>query len=131
MPIYDYECCQCGQVHEVITGPNDTANRVCPVCEIGMTHRIISASGHYLGNQDATWLKSVGEVVDKDSPAGREFLKNPTRENRRRWMQANGLREYEPGERTKPVPTNMDSPKVTAQLARLAQKRRAISINSR
>ena len=58
-------------------------------------------------------------------------MRNPTRANRRNWMKANNLIEYEPGMRTKPDPTRMDTPEVTRKLAELAQKRRALSVRSR
>ena len=36
-----------------------------------------------IGNQDADWIKSVVDVVDKDdkSPHVQEFIRNPTRDN--------------------------------------------------
>ena len=130
MPIYDYECRECSYTEELMLRMDDNGLRGCPKCKRFAFRRLISASGPYLGNQDAPWLKSVGEVVDPNTPEGREFMRNPTRANRRNWMKANNLIEYEPGMRTKPDPTRMDTPEVTRKLADLAQKRRALSIRS-
>lgn len=88
--LYDFEC-TCGRIFEELAPSNvyDMA------CTCGKTaKRIISASGVYMGNQDGAWLKTVLEVVDKDSRAPHvvEFRKNPTRENYKRWMKGEGLR---------------------------------------
>ena len=105
MPIYDYECHLCSYTWEVIEGTKERV-RCCPSCGDRAT-RIISASGQYCANEDADWIKSVVEVVDKGDSAtamDRRFAKNPTRANYKRWMKSRGLRPYEPGERTKPPP---------------------------
>ena len=131
MPVYDYECKACGHIFEVIEGYDET-NRHCPICQKLDCHRIISQTGQYCGNQDAPWLKSSNAVVDKDSrhPIDLEFRRNPTRENRERWMRHHGLREYEPGMRMKPEEPKHDTdPRVTKHLMRELQKRRRIEIN--
>lgn len=94
MPIYDYECDKCGHREEVIHSVHEIYAKICPRCEDALLTRIISASGQYLGNQDAPWLRSVLEVVDKESKAPHvvEFRRNPTRENYRKWMKGEGLR---------------------------------------
>ena len=103
MPIYDYEC-ENGHVTEWIAKPDEIEMK-CPECGC-LAMRIITASGEYLGNQDADWIKSVVDVVDKDSkaPHVREFMQNPTRKNYQNWMKGEGLRPFEPGERPKKPP---------------------------
>lgn len=100
MPIYDYECSKCGHIRERYANVN-TKYLKCPKCQ-GSSKRLISASGVYTGNQDADWIKSVREVVGDETREGREFKRDPTRANYKRWMKKKGLRPYEPGERTKP-----------------------------
>lgn len=101
MPLYDHEC-SCGMVFEDLAGMAEEV-RPCPGCG-AMARRIVSVSGCYLGNQDAAWLKTVQEVVDKQStkPATREFLRNPTRQNWKDWMRAEGIRPMEGMEHRRP-----------------------------
>lgn len=91
MPLYDFECADCGRITETFAGLEETVI----VCVCGRpTRRIISISGQYLGNQDAPWLRSVLDVVDREStkPHVREFIANPSRENYKKWMKGEGVR---------------------------------------
>lgn len=125
-PIYDFECAACGKTIEAIEDIETKAIE----CECGATAlRIITASGVHLGNEDASgWVKSVLEVVDKDSsaPHVRDFLKDPTRRNYKRWMKGEGLRPLEPGERTKPPPT--DTSRIHQKVWERHRKRKRIEI---
>lgn len=105
MPIYDMECEQCNALFpDKIMGYDETEMN-CEMCG-GVARRIITASGVYIGNQDADWIKSVTEVVNKDdkSPHTQEFLKNPTRKNYQNWMKGEGLRPFESGEKPRTPP---------------------------
>lgn len=126
MPVYDYECRCCGWVFEVIEG-YDARIRTCPSCYTIDAHRIISQTGQYCGNQDASWLKSSADPVDPESqdPVDVEFRRNPTRENRNRWMRHHGKIEYEPGMPTKPAPTSVSGRELFKQF----QKRNRIEVN--
>jgi len=102
MPLYDYEC-ECGELFESIESPEVTELE----CHCGaMAQRIISFGGQYCANEDADWIKSVVEVVNKKSenPYTQEFLKHPNRTNLRRHLSSNGLRHAEPGESFDPPP---------------------------
>jgi len=101
MPLYDYQCKKCGHIFESIQ-PVSSDTIKCISCE-DKANRIITCSGAYMGNQDATWLKNVCDVVG-DSRADTEFKKNPTRLNYERMMKSNGIRPLEPGE--KPINHN-------------------------
>lgn len=127
MPIYDYECQACGQISEAVRAI-DEQSLPCPVCQVGQAHRIISCGNSaYLGNQDAPWLKTVGEVVGNETIEGRVFLNNPTRDNLRRWMRAKGLRPLEPGEKPgRPAP--VDTTRITEQLVARHRKRMALAV---
>ncbi len=55
MPLYDYECQQCGEVHEIRHGFNDTVNHPCPACGSGTLVRkfhaapiVFKGSGFYV-----------------------------------------------------------------------------------
>jgi putative FmdB family regulatory protein len=98
MPIYDFECEECGEVTEWIVD-SSVIKADCPECK-GKARKIFTASGEYLGNQDAGWLKTVTDVMDKNStsPHVQTFLKNPTRANYKNWMKSEGRRPLEPGE---------------------------------
>lgn len=127
MPIFDYECCMCGNVQEVITRHDDIDDRRCPACEIGMARRIISASGHHCANEDAAWIKSAAEVAGTETLEGREFRRNPTRANMRAWMKVKGLRHMDPGERPQKPPP-VDEAKLMRGMWERRQKRNRITI---
>ena len=109
MPIYDYDCQYCGNSFETIAGVDEQRVR-CPKCN-GEADRVISVSGVFCSNEDAEWIRSVREVVDKDGGAHcQEFLKNPTRQNYKNWMNGEGLRPLEPGEKPrKPKPPDQNA----------------------
>lgn len=124
MPIYDFEC-PCGKITESIQPVGVEAID----CECGGTAvKIVSSSGHFCANEDADWIRSVTEVVDKDcmKPTTQEFLRNPTRTNMRRWMQAEGLRHMEPGEGPKREKPDMG--RIRREVRERAMARRRIEI---
>lgn len=86
MRIYDYDCPACGILPDVFAETEEIFLS-CPHCG-AESKRIISVSGQYTGNQDAGWLRSVLDVVDRENPARhvQEFVRNPSRENYKRWM---------------------------------------------
>lgn len=91
--VSDFECPECGEIEELIFDPEEHRVNFCPKCG-AVSNRIISLGRVYLGNQDAVWLKSVVDVVDKSNPAShvQEFVKNPTRANYKAWMRGEGIR---------------------------------------
>ena len=99
MPLYEMQCedRSCNLEFETIAGIDEMVE--CPRCGFSCK-RLITASGVNTANQDADWIRSVTEVVDKDSPKPetREFLRRPTRENMHKWMKAEGIRHYDRGE---------------------------------
>lgn len=134
MPIYDYECADCGRITEAFAGLDDTEM----VCVCGETaRRIISVCGQYVGNQDASWIRSVLDVVDREStkPHVRAFVQNPTRENYKRWMKGEGIRPVDHTEHgappvyRKPEPT-VDTKKITRELFEKHRARKAIEVRS-
>ena len=63
MPIYEYECKKCGDIHEVMQKIADKPLTKCPSCG-GRVHRIVSASSFHL--KGTGWYKT-----DYASPAAR------------------------------------------------------------
>ncbi len=47
MPVYEYECRECGKVHEVWQSMNDAPLASCPDCS-GEVYKIISQSSFHL-----------------------------------------------------------------------------------
>ena len=129
MPLYDHQCADCGHIFESLAKMDDTGPLECPECG-GKARRIISVSGTNCANEDAEWIRSVTEVVPKGedaTPIDREFVRNPTRTNYRRWMKARGLRHLEPGE--KPGrPKRVSNEEVARKLWERRQKRNRIYI---
>lgn len=137
MPIllFDYECPQCLTVEEHMVAAHDETV-TCEKCGSGMT-KIFTAAGARLPD-DAPWLKSVLDVVAKDStkPHTQEFLRNPTRDNYRRWMKTEGIRPLEPGEaehnkRRRAEDETTASRKRVDFMMRGLQERRRISVGGR
>lgn len=124
--IYDYECCRCGTLTEVIAAMDDTDLKPCPECQGDMV-RIISISGVNCLNQDAGWLKTVTDVVGNETPEGREFKKNPTRANYHAWMKRKGLRPLEDGEKPSRPPA-VDEDRMARQLYEKHRERTRIEL---
>lgn len=93
MILTDMECPECGFIEELLIDPNEDKLNFCPRCG-AVSKRIISLGRVYCSNQDAKWLKSVLDVVDKDDnrPHVRNFRENPTRENYKAWMRGEGIK---------------------------------------
>lgn len=125
MPIYDHECQQCGKIFEAIS-PYFLETIQCD-CG-GLAKRIISCGRVYTANEDASWLKTVPEVINKDTtnPIAKEFIKNPTRQNYKAWMKSEGLRPLENNEPTKPKPTDLNP--IRKEVWRKHQRRHRIEI---
>jgi putative FmdB family regulatory protein len=134
VPIYDNECQSCGNVFEAIVSADEEV-LPCPQCGAD-SKRILSYGGVNCFNNDAGWIKSVLDVVDKDSkdPATVQFRKDPTRENYHRWMKSRGLRPMEPGEertRRKPLEEfEQRRPERVDRMMKGLRKRRRLEIRS-
>ena len=101
MPLYVHECNKCGKRRETIMSIREHDGEEYDSCDCGgIWKSIITASGTFTANEDADWIRSVRDVVDKDDMgrASQEFLKEPTRANLKRWMKDKGVRHLEPGE---------------------------------
>jgi len=127
MIIHDFECESCGGISEnFITDTRYIPDvGVCPVCK-GKTRKVVSLS--QTAPVDSEWISSVREVVDKDSdaPHCKEFLKHPSRQNYKKWMQGEGLRHLEPGE--KHAPPKRDKQAIKDKLMKRQRERNAVSI---
>jgi putative FmdB family regulatory protein len=100
MPLYDYECVSCKQVVEIYAKADEKPGiHSCPVCGNDMK-RLLAWGGQNVFREEAPWIRSVLEVVAKDShkPHTKAFLADPTRANYKKWMKAEGIRPYEEGE---------------------------------
>lgn len=128
MPIYDYECQQCGYIWETFVRIDETVIK-CVHCD-GKSERLISASGVYTANQTTSWLPSVLEVVEKNSGKAHceEFLKDPTRKNYKRWMKSEGLRHLEPGEKAEKSDETAIHKTITKEVYEKHRQRHALEI---
>jgi len=99
MPIYDFSCSHCHKVTESVENI-DTAAIKCPECG-AISWKQFSPMGTVRFPEDTAWLRTVLEVVSKDSKAPHvvEFLKDPTRTNYKAWMKSEGLRPRDPAEK--------------------------------
>jgi len=127
VPVYDYECEACGEIFERIAGLDEDF-AVCPRCHNPDAKRIISLRRKTYNEVDPPWLKEVVEIVDPDGgPHCKEFIKNPTRENWRKWMKEEKIRPLEPGEERRKKP-EIDRDAVVRQLLDRHRKRTRIEI---
>ena len=127
MIIRDFECEQCNSIHEEIVDVEDEFH-VCLECG-GISHKIITNGHVYMGNENSDWIKSVLEVVDKesDAPHTREFLKHPNRSNYKAWMKGEGIRPFDAGEKPRKPEIPSDAHMVDA-LMKAKQKRHRLEI---
>ena len=124
MILVDFECILAHRTEHIVD--SDVHSLVCPLCG-EVAYRIISYGSAYR-REDAPWLETVKEVVDKDSkdPATRRFLAEPTRANREAWMKERGIRPYEPGD--KPDKSEPDTARTAERLMHRHYERKAITI---
>lgn len=125
-PIFDYECRKCGTIPDEIRGYNEQFIK-CPTCG-RKAKRIIT--GTFRQNDDAAWIRTVVDVVDKKSknPATREFIRNPTRANLKAHLKATGLRHVDPGEKFGNLNPEFDVKAHTDRIMEARQKRNAIEV---
>ena len=97
LKLWDFQCKNCESVFEDIVeaGIFETECKTCGM----IAERIFTPSGCFTANQDANWIRSVLEVVNKDDKSlhVQSFLKNPTRDNYKAWMKGEGIRPAEIG----------------------------------
>jgi len=106
--LYDYECRHCGKIKEILTDSDETD--IIPCLCGGNAHRIISAPGVHLGNQDAKWIReSAAALIDREvalkskDPLERKLATNPDRASVKAYMKQKGLRYYENEKGAPPV----------------------------
>lgn len=133
--LFDFECADCDVVFEALLDVSTNVHTYnqwpsCPLCDGKNTEKIIGVSTVYVGNQDANWLKSVSEVVDKApwKPHCVEFLKNPTRANHRAWMKGEGLRMMEDGEQHQRKKPEINEEKIMKEVWDKYRKRNTITL---
>jgi hypothetical protein len=127
MPLYDY-CCPKQHITEHIAGYEEITTQ-CPLCG-EMADRIISISGCECNNEDAAWIRSVADVVDRDGGVHcKEFIQNPTRSNYKQWMEKEGVRHIELGEKKYRAP-EPDLDRISQRLWKRHQKRCTLEVNS-
>jgi putative FmdB family regulatory protein len=126
MPVYDYLCRKCGEINDEIRGYDEQYIK-CPDCG-RKSKRLITGTSRQ--NDDAAWVRSVVDVVDKKSknPATREFIKTPTRANLKRHLQATGLRHVEPGEQLGRITPDFDVKAHTDKLMKYRQQKNSIEL---
>jgi len=92
MPLYDFQCRDCKAIFERFAHQLERQT-YCEECGGVDAYRIISV-GRSAYRQDAPWLESVLDVVDKTDkdPATQAFIAEPSRHNYQNWMKAKGLR---------------------------------------
>ena len=95
MPLYDVQCNSCGFTEEVIA-PINQDDFVCSRCG-KHAHKIITLSETHSFDDNAPWIRSVLDVVEKGSGKQHceEFLRNPTRQNYKAWMKGEGIHPME------------------------------------
>ena len=128
MILKDYQCRECGEITEhFIEGKSMPLWFYCPVCG-GHADKILTISQTH--PVDADWIGSVLEVVDKQSeaPHCKEFLRHPTRSNYNAWMDGEGLRPLETGERAMPKPDKTRMGEIKAGMLRRFRDRNAVTI---
>lgn len=125
MILNDFKCSKCGLIFEQMI-ESDIQNVVCPKCHAAARRIFTKNNSH--PNEDASWIRSVLKVVDKESKQSHvvEFLKHPNRTNYKNWMKKEGLRHLEPGE--KPRKPKVDEAKIKKEVWERFQKRNRLEV---
>ena len=73
MPIYEYECRGCGELHEFIQKFSDSPKRKCPSCGKLRLKKLISAAAFHLKGDGwyVTDFRDKGKSKDKDKDKGK------------------------------------------------------------
>ena len=95
MPIYEFSCPICDNREDRFVWPGFEWVP-CSRCQGDMRKQFSFGQSQPI-QENANWLPSVLEVVDKESndPVDRAFLKDPTRTNYKNWMRHHNLRPLE------------------------------------
>lgn len=127
MPTYPFRCETCNREIEHVCRMAERPNRIaCMVCGGVMTQ--VPSLPAVMGDE-AAWLKSVTEVVNKDGGEHcQRFLRDPNRANYKAWMKGENLRPMEPGEQTWKRPPKRDRRKVVDEVMKKRQQRNAIAV---
>jgi rubrerythrin len=127
MILHDHWCKFCGTSFEEFVNW-DQRQVPCPNCGKPADRYYKSGCANTIPI-DAAWIKTLHEVVDKDSkePHCTEFLKSPTRENYHNWMKGEGIRHMDPGEKLYRAP-QFDETKHAERVMELRQTRERIEI---
>lgn len=129
MPLYDFECLDCGEVRERVFSiaecPDET---VCPSCA-GLARKIISFGGGGIFREEAPWLKDAAAMADPDGGTHCQAFRNdPTRTNYHNWLQAEGLRPTDRSELRQQRKPKRDRKKFAEQLAKYRYDRRRVDL---
>lgn len=137
MPIYDYECRDCGRF-EAITTVDDT-RILCPTCK-KKAKRIISLGRNAvnMSNEDALHIRQSADILlDKERAAKdprahvRDLANNPNRTNLKKYLKAEGLRYVENEGGAPPRyrrPEGRDSGSITSELYQKHRERSKVEI---
>lgn len=127
MPVYEYRCHTCGHVFDEVSSFSSRKTETpCPLCQ-GKAFYQFSVGGVDNASEAPAWLKDTIQVVDPEGgPVHTEFIRNPTRENYHRWLNATGLRHKESGEPTRPA--QYDTSKLRKEMVEAHIKRHRIEI---
>ena len=130
MILYQYQCQKCNQISEHYFNMSDCQPTVqCPSCK-DIARKVISIPGANLASESPDWVKSIREVVEKDSdkPHCQEFLKDPTRDNYKKWMEGEGVRHLEAGEKPGRPTSSPDIAITTDMLMKHRQEKRQLCL---
>lgn len=129
--LYQYQCQQCNKISEHLFNMDDCpVTAQCPFCQ-KTARKIISIPGSNLASESPDWVKSIREIVEKGSDKlhCNEFLKNPTRDNYKKWMKGEGVRHIEAGEKPgRPAPAPSENI-ITDKLLKYRQEKRSLCLS--
>lgn len=132
MILYQYQCRECGNTTDQYFNMDDVhPDLQCGKCG-GVSGQVIGIPGPNVASESPAWIKSIREVVNKEGGQHcQEFLKDPTRDNYRKWMKTEGIRHIEAGEKPGRPATTPSAEVITDKLMRHRQAKRALCIGGR
>ncbi len=128
MPIFSYRCSSCNYDFDSFCTSHTERSPILPCPRCGEEAKYIISVGKVdVSSECPQWLKGSAEMADPEGgPHCTEFIRDPTRQNYKNWLEKSGLRHMEPGER--PQKPKVDTSNLRKEMKESHRKRMRIEL---
>ncbi len=113
MPIYEYECQECGCHHEMLQKVSDNPLTTCPSCDTGALKKLVSAAGFRLSGSGwyETDFKSDNQknLAKGDTEKSKDNKKDNKKDKKTDANKKSSTKSSAVSNETKKSPTNVSS----------------------